>query len=65
MGLKVEVKLGRNKDDQMFELEKALKVFKRKIEKDNILREYRERRYYTKPSAQRRADAKKARKNRI
>lgn len=65
MGLKVDVKLGRNKDDQMFELEKALKVFKKKLDKDNILREYRDRRYYTKPSVLKREQAKKARKNRI
>jgi len=65
MGLKVDVRIGRNAEEQMFALEKALKVFKKKLEKDNILREYRDRMYYKKPSEVKRAKAKKARKNRI
>jgi ribosomal protein S21 len=49
-GLRVEVRPADSKDAQLFQLEKALKIFKKKLEKDGILFEVRERRYYTKPS---------------
>jgi len=62
-GMRVEVRPSDTKDGQMIQLEKALKIFKRKLEKDDVLRTIKERRYYTKPSALKRAEAKKA-KNR-
>lgn len=62
-GMRVEVRPSDNKDGQMQNLEKAMKMFKRKLEKDDVLRVIKERRYYTKPSALKRAEAKKA-KNR-
>ncbi len=34
-------------------LEKALKRFKRKVEKEGIIREFKKRQYYQKPSAKR------------
>lgn len=41
-------------------LEKALKVFNRKVRKTGVLREYKERMHYTKPSEERRDKRKKA-----
>jgi len=35
-------------------LEKALRRFKRKVDKEEIIREYRNRRYFKKPSTERR-----------
>jgi ribosomal protein S21 len=49
--LKIEVRQGNNKDEQMQNLEKALKVLKRKLEKDGIMQIIKERRYFTKKSA--------------
>ena len=49
-GLRVEVRPAEGKDAQLFQLEKAMKIFKRKLEKDGILIEARERRFFTKPS---------------
>lgn len=49
-GFRVEVRQENNKDAQLASLEKALKILKRKMEKDNVLREVKERRYYTKSS---------------
>lgn len=34
-------------------LEKALRKFRKEVEKENILQEYRDRQYYEKPSAKR------------
>jgi small subunit ribosomal protein S21 len=36
------------------DFEKALKKFKRQCQREGILKEYRERQYYTKPSQKRR-----------
>jgi ribosomal protein S21 len=62
-GMRVEVRPSDTRDGQMIQLEKALKMFKRKLEKDDVLRTIKERRYYIKPSALKRAEAKKT-KNR-
>lgn len=42
------------------DLEKALKVFNRRVGKAGVLREYKERMHYTKPSKERREDRKRA-----
>jgi ribosomal protein S21 len=55
-GLRIDVRPCDNKD--------ALKILKKKLEKDNVLRLYKERRYYDKPSVLARAEAKKQRKQR-
>ncbi len=49
----VPVKEGEN-------IEKALKKFKKKSEKTKVIREYRNRQFYTKPSEERRAEKLKA-----
>lgn len=49
----VPVKEGEN-------IEKALKKFKKKSEKTKVIREYRNRQFYTKPSEERRAENLKA-----
>lgn len=41
-------------------LEKALKVFNRRVRKAGILREYKDRMEYTKPSKERREERKRA-----
>ena len=51
--LKIEVKAGEN-------IERALKRYKRKHRNVKIKNELRERQYYTKKSARRRAQIKKA-----
>jgi|TARA_R100000482_G_scaffold106896_1_gene49378 small subunit ribosomal protein S21 len=38
----------------------ALRKLKKKLDRDNVLREYRRRRYYTKPSAKKRQKNKEA-----
>jgi len=58
-GLQVEVRPAEGRDAQMFQLEKALKIFKKKLEKDNVLRIIKERRYFTKPSVIKRTAYKK------
>lgn len=58
-GLKVEVRPSDTMEGQMIQLEKALKIFKRKMEREDIIRMVKDRRYYTKPSAIKRAEAKK------
>jgi len=63
-GMKVEVRPAEGKEAQRLQLEKALKVLKRKLEKDGVLIEYRERRYYKKPSEINREHNKKIKKNR-
>lgn len=49
-GLRVEVRPADGKEAQLFQLEKAMKIFKKKLEKDGILFEIKEKRYFTKPS---------------
>jgi ribosomal protein S21 len=46
-----------------FEFEKMLKNFNKQVDKSGILREVKARRYYTKPSEQKRLDAKKRKKS--
>jgi ribosomal protein S21 len=41
-------------------IERALKKFKRKFEKTGIIKELRQRQFFTKPSIQRREEVKKA-----
>jgi ribosomal protein S21 len=64
-GMRVEVRPSDNKDGQIRELEKAMKVFKKKLERDDVLRVVKERRYYTKPSALKRAEAKKLKNRKV
>jgi ribosomal protein S21 len=61
-GTKIEVRSSDSREGQMREVEKALKVFKRKMEKDDIIKQLRDRKYYTKPSEKRRAEEKKRKK---
>ena len=51
-----EVRINKKED-----FEKALKRFKMQCKKEGILKEYRERQYYTKPSQRRRKNVKKKR----
>lgn len=41
-------------------LDKALKIFKKKVEKAGVIQEVRERRHFTKPSVTNRIQVKKA-----
>lgn len=43
-------------------LEKALSIFKNKVQRAGILEEYKERQFYTKPSEARREKRKQARR---
>ena len=54
----VEIKLKRGE-----KVERALKRLKRKLDRENILQEYRDRRYYKKPSEIRK-DERNARRRR-
>ena len=54
----VEIKLKRGE-----KVERALKRLKRKLDKENILQDYRDRRYYKKPSEVRK-DKKNSRRRR-
>ena len=47
------------KIDSAENFEKALRRFKMQCKKEGIIKNFRERQYYTKPSERRRADAKK------
>ena len=49
-----EVRIDRNED-----FERALRKFKMQCKREGILREFKERQYYTKPSQKRRAIKKK------
>jgi ribosomal protein S21 len=64
-GLKVEVKVANTSDAQTRELEKAIKILKRKVDKDNVLRIVKERRYFTKPSAIEHAKVQKIERRRL
>lgn len=46
----IEVRQGNTKAEQMQNIEKALKILKRKLEKDNTMRIIRDRKFYIKPS---------------
>jgi ribosomal protein S21 len=58
-GIRVEVRPADGKEAQMYQLEKAMKIFKKKLEKDGVLFEVRDRRYFTKPSVVERTRIKK------
>lgn len=47
------------------DIEKALKIFKREIQKDGLLRELRQRQYYEKPSVKSRRKQREAVKKRL
>ena len=47
------------------DVEKALKILKRQIQKDGLLRELKERRFYEKPSIKSRRKQREAQKRRI
>jgi len=51
------VEVGQNES-----LEKALKRFKKKLQKEGILKQYRDRKFYEKPSIKRRRKIKEAEK---
>ena len=63
-GMKIEVRPSDNKEGQRLHLEKAIKVLKKKIEKDGVLMDYKERRHYKKQSEIKREHAKKVKKHR-
>ena len=44
-------------------LEQAMRVLKRKVQKEGLLKEIKDRQYYTKPSAKKREAKKEMRKN--
>jgi len=44
--------------------DKAIRIFKKKVEKEGILREAKERRFYEKPSVKKKKKKKKAEKRR-
>jgi small subunit ribosomal protein S21 len=52
-----EVRIEKRED-----FEKALKKFKMQCKKEGILKEFKERQYYTKPSQKRRKNVKKKKK---
>ncbi len=45
-----------------YNFEKMLKIFMKQVQKDGILREVKERRYYVKPSDKKRAENNKRRR---
>jgi small subunit ribosomal protein S21 len=47
------------------DVEKALKILKRQIQKDGLLRELKERRFYEKPSVKSRRKQREAHKRRM
>lgn len=59
MGINVRVKVGDNEP-----IEKALRRFKKLVEKAGIKKEVKQRRYYEKPSEVRRNDVRKQARNR-
>jgi len=59
---KKEVKLPENVPTD-YAFDKMLKSFMRQVEKDGIIREVKERRYYIKPSDKRRAELKRRKRN--
>ncbi|MDA8168100.1 MAG: 30S ribosomal protein S21 [Nitrospiraceae bacterium] len=47
------------------DIEKALKIFKREVQKDGLLKELRERQYYEKPSVRSRRKQREALKKKM
>lgn len=52
--VKVDTKIGDSRDMQMMSLEKALKKFKRKVKKSELMLEIQKNEFYVKPSTKRR-----------
>jgi len=48
--IRVEVRKADTPEHQLLAVDKAIKVFKRKVEKDGVLFTLKDRKYYTKPS---------------
>lgn len=48
--LYIEVKPANTPEAQFLSLDKALKIFKRKVEKEGIIRLLKQKKYYIKPS---------------
>ena len=61
-GLKIDVQKFDSRDRQLIELDKCLRRLKKKCEKENIIKELKERQYYRKPSEVKREKAKNARR---
>jgi len=59
---KIDVLRFDSKDRQMIEIDKCLRRLKKKCEKDNILKELKERQYYRKPSEIKREKIKNAKR---
>jgi len=57
----IEVKID---DDSLNEFDKKVRLFKKLINKDGVLREVRDRRYYVKPSVKEKLKRQKAAKER-
>lgn len=50
--------------DEQTDFQRALKIFKRKVQKAGILKDLRQKRHYEKPSAQRKKKAEAAERRR-
>ena len=61
-GTRIEIQKFDSRDRQMIELEKCLRRLKKKCEKDNIIKELKERQYYKKPSEVKREKVKNAKR---
>ena len=59
-GLYVEVRQSKNKEEQITNLEFALKKMKRMIKRTNLMLQINEMSHYTKPSAKRRSERNRA-----
>lgn len=56
----VQVKQTSDKEQEKDDIEKALKIFKKKVDRVKILKQVKSRRYYIKPSIKRREEKLKA-----
>ena len=61
-GLKIDVARFDGRDRQMIEIDKCLRRLKKKCEKENVIKELKERQYYRKPSEIKREKAKAAKR---
>ena len=61
-GSRIDVQRFDSRDRQMIELDKCLRRLKKKCEKDNIIKELKERQYYKKPSEVKREKVKNAKR---
>jgi len=64
-GMRVDVRPSDTKEGQMINVEKAIKILKKKMDKEDILRIIRERKYYTKPSALKHAEQSKIERRKV